>query len=69
MNGTLESKKQRHWWRKDRQMLKEHEKTLDDEILDLLEDVESDFKESFAQHTKRLEELKEALRARKEREA
>lgn len=50
-------------------MLKEHEKTLDDEILDLLEDVESDFKESFAQHTKRLEELKEALRARKEREA
>jgi hypothetical protein len=57
------------WWQKTPSSLDVIDReSMDGEIIKLLEEVEGEFKTSFAYHTERLHELKEVLRARQEQD-
>jgi hypothetical protein len=61
--------KKRHWWKKDNEQPNNLvQNVLDNEVNVLLDNIEDEFNESFKQHSDRLQELREALRAREERE-
>ncbi len=57
--------KKKRWWKRNNSAVHLSDE-LDEDILDLLEDVEEEFKISAEYHAKRLKELKEALHAREQ---